>query len=195
MKKFLITEEEKSRILGMHKSAIAKEFLNEGFQDPDSGITWGLNFKDQQSLDNFVSPDIPQGASSFSYQGYSQPIGTASLIFSYWATLALLGLKPSSMVGQPFETVLSKYSEASKTLSQNQRLVERGLPYAKAYGSLYDNTKWWTTKIYDPQDQTKKTTITRWEQWYRTYILPNNTTKEALILTTPTKPVTPTKPQ
>jgi hypothetical protein len=29
MKKFLITEEEKSRILGMHKSAIAKEFLGE----------------------------------------------------------------------------------------------------------------------------------------------------------------------
>ena len=29
MKKFLITEEEKSRILGMHKSAIAREFLGE----------------------------------------------------------------------------------------------------------------------------------------------------------------------
>lgn len=29
MKKFLITEEEKSRILGMHKSAITKEFLGE----------------------------------------------------------------------------------------------------------------------------------------------------------------------
>ena len=29
MKKFLITEEEKSRILGMHRSAIAKEFLGE----------------------------------------------------------------------------------------------------------------------------------------------------------------------
>jgi hypothetical protein len=29
MKKILITEEEKSRILGMHKSAIAKEFLGE----------------------------------------------------------------------------------------------------------------------------------------------------------------------
>lgn len=29
MKKFLITEEERSRILGMHKSAIAKEFLGE----------------------------------------------------------------------------------------------------------------------------------------------------------------------
>lgn len=29
MKKFIITEEEKSRILGMHKSAIAKEFLGE----------------------------------------------------------------------------------------------------------------------------------------------------------------------
>ncbi len=29
MKKLLITEEEKSRILGMHKSAIAKEFLGE----------------------------------------------------------------------------------------------------------------------------------------------------------------------
>ena len=29
MKKFIITEEEKSRILGMHKSAIAREFLGE----------------------------------------------------------------------------------------------------------------------------------------------------------------------
>jgi hypothetical protein len=29
MKKFIITEEEKSRILGMHKSAITKEFLGE----------------------------------------------------------------------------------------------------------------------------------------------------------------------
>jgi hypothetical protein len=39
MKKFLITEEEKSRILGMHKSAIAKEFLGEQATPPAAAAT------------------------------------------------------------------------------------------------------------------------------------------------------------
>lgn len=36
MGKFIITEEEKSRILGMHKSAISKEFLMEGEKEDTS---------------------------------------------------------------------------------------------------------------------------------------------------------------
>lgn len=196
MKKLILSEDERTRILEMHKTAIAKEFLIEGFQDPLRAITWGLNFKDQDTLNSFLSPTSTDNTQTFSTQGYAgQFPGSGKLSFSYWATLAMLGIKPSEMVNPTFETILSKYAQAANTLSNNQILQQEQWNYGATYASLTTNTKWWTTPIIDPQDQTKKLQITRWALWYRLNILPNNAAKESLIATTPTTVQTKTKPK
>ena len=75
MKKFLITEEEKSRILGMHKSAIAREFLGEqGTPAPAAAApttttqTTQLPVKPEQQKSNIVvdfKPGDSLGSSAF----------------------------------------------------------------------------------------------------------------------------------
>jgi hypothetical protein len=58
--KFLISEEEKSRILGMHQNATSRQYLNEATTTYDpwadfGGNGKGLKFKSQADWDNFVA--------------------------------------------------------------------------------------------------------------------------------------------
>ena len=54
MKRLIITEDEKSRILGMHKSATARQYLME--EDFKGGLTYTL----LNQLNNYLNSLIPQ---------------------------------------------------------------------------------------------------------------------------------------
>lgn len=61
MKKFLIEESEKERILEMHKKATKKQYLSEGFKDPnDNQLVYALNFKDANALNKYMYANFGQ---------------------------------------------------------------------------------------------------------------------------------------
>jgi hypothetical protein len=61
MKKFLIEESEKERILEMHKKATMRQYLSEGFKDPNNAqLVYSLNFKDANSLNKYMNSNFGQ---------------------------------------------------------------------------------------------------------------------------------------
>jgi hypothetical protein len=171
---------------------IEDSVLTEGYTDPNTGITWGLDFKDEASLNNFIAPVA--NTESKLFKGYNGMPSSAQITFAYWAALALLGIKPSRMGNNPeFKMVLNNLTKAS-SLSQNQILRQRGFKYAEVLESFNNPAavKWWNDTMIDPKNP--KMPITRWGYFFREYILPDNAMKTALLSTSPMAPTSPAVP-
>lgn len=167
---------------------IEESALIEGYVDPNTGITWGLDFKDEDSLGKFIAPAIPEGTS---FKGYNGMPALLQIAFAYWAGLALLGINPTRMGNNPdFAAVLNNLNKAS-SLGQNQILRRRGFQYAEVFESFNNPAvvKWWNTAMVDPKNP--KTSITHWGYFFREYILPVTATKTVLVSAAPMSTKTP----
>jgi hypothetical protein len=158
MKKFLITEEEKSRILGMHKSAIAREFLGEqgtpapaaqptpvaaGTQQPAQPVTQPNPTLDR--LNQLMGTSLPQNARN------------EDVINAY---KTYLGTDINGMVGKTI-VVFKNANTANPTILGSTIASEFII------GSLYfngTNTTWvWKTPIktnFNESDQENNYTVT-----------------------------------
>ena len=174
MKKFIITEEERSRILGMHKSATSRQYLMEGFTAPN-GITYKLDFKDANSFNQFVGQ-----SSSTVPNPYVKKLGVApggvnsfsSFITNIWQSLAFTGRSPLKFAWGNLTMVRNLLSEASAGLSSLY-----GFPEAKEFLSD-EKIKIWSSPV-DP----KNPSYTIWNWFYDTYIKPDIQTRASLIKT------------
>jgi hypothetical protein len=152
MKKFLITEEERSRILGMHKSAIAKEFLGEqGTPTTPAPVVAGTQPPAQQPnptldrLNQLMGTSLPQNARN------------EDVINAY---KTYLGTDINGMIGKTI--VVFKNPNTTNPTILGSTIVSEFI-----IGSLYFNginTTWvWKTPIktnFNESDQENNYTVT-----------------------------------
>jgi hypothetical protein len=180
MKKFIITEEEKSRILGMHQSATSRQYLKESFKGPD-GVVYKLDFKDVDSFNKFTAQSSAGVPFPYAKQlGFtSSNLGVSSFIINIWTSLAFVGKNPQNFSWGNVKMVQSLLSEASVGL--------------KSHFGFNDAQQFLTEdklKIWNQPANPKTTQYTIWNSFYDTYIKPDIQSRAALITT----PATPTKP-
>jgi hypothetical protein len=152
MKKFLITEEEKSRILGMHKSAIAREFLGEQGTPAVAPVATG-------------TPTQPATQPNPTLDRLNQLMGTSlpknarneDVINAY---KTYLGTDINGMVGK----TIVVFKNANTT---NPEVLGSNIASEYTIGSLYfngTNTIWvWKTPIktnFNESDQENNYTVT-----------------------------------
>jgi hypothetical protein len=168
---------------------IEESVLTEAFKDEMTGITWQLNFKNQDALNNFISPSVAQSEKNTVYNG----IPASQLTWAYWASLAFLGISPNKINGKTsFNNIATMFNKAG-ALGQNQILRSQGWKFAETKEAMENPAaaKFWNTAVTNPANP--KTMITRWELFYNTNILPVNAARLALIAAAPMTPNQPTK--
>jgi hypothetical protein len=163
--------------------------LNEAFVDKINGITWQLNFKNQDALDSFVSPSVTEQEKNKVYNG----VASTQLTWAYWASLAFLGMAPRRINNKTsFDSILNMIIKAG-AVAQNKILRSKGWQFAETKQLLEDPkaATFWNTEVINPANPNKK--ITRWELFYNTNIAPAVEERQALIATTPMTPSQPIK--
>jgi hypothetical protein len=175
-----LTSDEKNRILEMHKSALSRQYLNEGFKAPN-GITYKLDFKDGESFSQFVSnPSVAVENLYAKKLGFHAGDNQSTILFvsNIWQALAFTGRNPLKFSWGNPKMVQSLLSEASAGLKSLTGFID-------AQQFITDDK----LKIWNQPADPKNTQYTIWYWFYNTYIKPDTQTRAALITT----PATPTK--
>jgi hypothetical protein len=179
MNKLIITEEERSRILGMYQNVIRKESIFENFKAPGTGIVYKLNFKSVDDFNKFTAQSSVTGENPYAKKiGFFAGDAESSsglFIQNIWQALAFTGKNPLKFAWNNFMMIQSLINEASSGL--------RVLPgYTQA--QEFATKKEWTTPI-DP----KNPNYTIWNSFYDMYIKPDINSRATLIA----QPTQPTK--
>jgi hypothetical protein len=193
MKSLIITEEEKSRILGMHQSATSRQYLmestlggvrsliSEGFKPPGTDIVYKLDFKSVDDFNKFIAQSSVTGENPYAKKlGFlGMQGGSPQFVSNIWSALAYTGRNPSKFAWGNIMMIKNLLNEASTGLNN--------LPGWLDAKELLSDEK---IKIWSQPVNPKNPSYTNWNGFYDMFIKPDITTRAALIA----QPTTPQKP-
>ncbi len=177
MDKLLITEEEKSRVLGNNQSVTERQYLKEVYKTPD-GITYKLDFKDSDTFSKFVGvPSNPSTENPYAkklgfYAGGGDNNGMVLFVVNIWHSLAFIGRSPLQFSWGNSKMIQSLFSEASVGLKSLKGFIESQ--------QFVTDEK---LKIWNQPVDSKNPKYTIWNWFYDTYIKPDIQTRAALTTT------------
>jgi hypothetical protein len=151
MKKFLITEEEKSKILGMHYNAMGKSLVNEV---KINGVEYKYPFKDATQLEQYVGMFVLNtnqaiktvGLNPYEAGDFAEGISAMNQAIIYQP--AIEGILPNQLSADKVGPLVSRYPN----LTENQK---------RAVANTLKMPQWskWYTSMFLPKWKQAYTTV------------------------------------